>query len=144
MSECLDIDAILAIGHALDWNVEEGLSHLRTCTDCRAQLDTLQRTRAGLLASTPVAAGTLHRISAALHEASRGEIHHSRRRTRLRQAAEAGTAGVAALVILVSNRSPIEGPATAAVAFSLAAILMVIGTALARRLPAFAADGANV
>jgi hypothetical protein len=143
MSECLDTDAILTIGHALDWKVDEGLSHLRTCTNCRAQLETLQRTREGLLASTPVDSETLQQISAALHEASRGEFDHARR-PRLPQAAEACAAGVTALLTLVSNGVPIEGPATAAVGFSLGAILMVAGTALARRLPTFEEDGANV
>lgn len=144
MSECLDTDAVLTIGHALDWNVEEGLSHLRTCMNCRAELETLQRTREGLLASTPVDPETQQRISAALHEASRGEFAHARRGTRLPQAAEACAAGVTALLLLVSNGVPIEGPATAAVGFSLGAILMVAGTALARRLPTFDADGAHV
>jgi hypothetical protein len=62
----------------------------------------------------------------------------------LGEAAEACAAGGTALVILVSNSAPIEGPATAAVAFSLGAFLMVIGTALARRLPTFGVDEANV
>ena len=144
MSDCLDTDAVLTIGHALDWNVAEGLSHLRTCTNCRAQLATLQRTREGLLASTPVDPETLQRISAALHEASHGEFDQARRRTRLPQAAEACAAGVTALLILVSNGVPIEGPATAAVGFALGAILMVAGTALARRLPTFDANAAHV
>jgi putative N-acetylmannosamine-6-phosphate epimerase len=62
----------------------------------------------------------------------------------LREAAEACAAGVTALVIVVANGAPIEGPATAAVAFSLGAIFMVIGTALARRLPTLGVDEANV
>jgi hypothetical protein len=144
MSGCLDTDAILTIGHALAWNVEEGLSHLRTCTNCRAQIETLRRTREELLASTPVDPQTLQRISAALHEASRGTFDLARRRKRLRRVAEACAAGVTALLILVSNGVPIEGPATALVGFSLGAILMVAGTALARRLPTFEEDVANV
>jgi len=143
MSECLDADAILAIGHALDWRIAEGLSHLRTCVECRAQLETLQRTREGLLASTPVDPEALRQISAALREAGSGELQSARRWIRLWQAAEACAAGVTALLTLVSNGVPIEGPAAAAVGFSLGAILMVAGSALAHRLPAFGTHGAN-
>jgi hypothetical protein len=144
MSECLDADALLDVGRALDWRVEEGLSHLRTCTDCRVHLETLQRAREGLLAGTPVTAETLHRIYAALHEASRGQVDHARRWTRLPQAVEACAAGIAALLVLVSNGVPIEGPAAAVVGFSLGAILMLIGTTLARRFPTFGTYGANL
>jgi hypothetical protein len=142
MSECLDADALLDIGRALGWKVEEGVSHLRSCTDCRAQLETLQRAREGLLMSTAVNSETVRRISAALQEASRGE--HARRWTQLPQAAEACAGGVAALVILVSNGVPIEGPGVAVVGFSLGAILMAIGTAVAHRLPTFGAYGADL
>jgi hypothetical protein len=143
-SECLDADAILALGHALDWKVEEGLRHLRTCGDCRAQLETLQRTHEELTASTPVDPKTLQRISAALQEASRVESDRAPGRARLQLAAEACVAGIAALLVLVSNGVPIEGPATASVGFSLGAILMVIGNVLAGKLPMFDAHGASV
>lgn len=144
MSECLDVDVLLDIGQALDWRVEEGLSHFRTCTDCRTQLETLQRAREGLLMSTPVNQETLLRISGALQAASREKSGHARLWAQVPQAAEACAAGVAALLILVSNGVPVEGPAAAAVGFSLGAILMVIGTALARRLPTFGAYGSDL
>ena len=144
MSECLDADKILDIGDALDWKVEEGLSHLQTCTSCRTHLETFQRTRAGLMASSPVDPAALARISASLREASRAELHHARRRTPLQQAAEACAAGLAALLVLVSNGVPVGGPGRAAVGFSLGAILMVTGTALARRLPTLGTPGTKV
>jgi hypothetical protein len=143
-SECLDADAILALGHALDWKVEEGLRHLRSCGDCHAQLQILQRTREELLASTPVDLKTLQRISAALQEASRVESDHARGRARLQLAAEACAAGIVALLVLVSNGVPIEGPATASVGFSLGAILMATGNVLAGKLPMFDGHRGNV
>jgi hypothetical protein len=133
MSECLDADALLAIGHALDWRIEEGLIHFQTCADCRAQLETLQLTREGLLASTPVESETLRRVAAMLHDAGAREIRDAGRGTR-HQVAEACAAGVTALITLASIRAPLESPATAVIAFSLGAILMVAGTSLARRL----------
>ena len=133
MSECLDADALVTIGQALDWRVEEGLTHLRKCEDCRAQLETLQLTREGLLASAPVEPETLQRVAAILDDASGSETHHTGRGTGAR-VAEACAAGVAALITLVSIRAPLESPATVVVAFSLAAILMAAGTAFARRL----------
>ena len=141
MSECLDTDAILEIGHALEWNIEEGLSHLQTCAECRRQLEILQRTREGLLGSTPVGAETLQRVSEALLDARRAELRQEQRWTPLRQAADACAAGVVALLILLSNGVPVDSPGPAAVGFSLGAILMVAGTALVRRLPALGAHG---
>lgn len=143
MNDCLDADALLAIGHALDWKVEERLSHLRTCADCRAQLGILQRVRNEVLASTPVDPDTVRRITAALREAGREERLRVRQRSRLRQIAEACAAGLTALLAIVSNGISIESPATAAVGFVLGALLMMTGTALADRLPTLGAHEAN-
>jgi hypothetical protein len=143
MNGCLDADALLAIGHALDWNVEERLSHLRTCADCRAQLETLQRVRDALQASTPVDPDAVRRITAALREAGSEERHRARQRSGLRQIAEACAAGVTAVLVIVSNGISIESPATAVAGFLLGALLIMTGTALANRLPTFGAHVAN-
>jgi hypothetical protein len=134
MTPCLDTEAMLDIGHALEWRIDEGLSHLRTCAECRTQLEMLQRVREQVLASESVDAAALDELTAVLRQAGREDLSATRRRVRLWQAAEACGAGVTGLIALNSSGVPLEGPAVAVAAFSIAAILMVVGSALARRL----------
>lgn len=143
MTPCLDAEAILGIGHALDWRIGEGLSHLRTCAECRTQLEMLQRTREGVLASESVDLAALDEITTALRHAAREDLSAARRRARLRQAAEACAAGVTGLIAINSSGVPLEGPAVAIAAFSIAAILMVAGSALTRRLSTIGTSGAS-
>lgn len=41
MKSCLDIDQLVSLGSALDWDPEEGLLHLAECDRCRTQLNEL-------------------------------------------------------------------------------------------------------
>ena len=143
MIPCLDDEALLGIGQALEWRTGEGLSHLHTCAHCRTQLEILQRIRAEMLASESVDAATLHEITAAVRQAGREERFAARRRPPLWQVGEACAAGVTGLIAVNSSGVPIEGPGVAVVAFSLAAILMVAGTTLARRLSTLRSTSAS-
>jgi hypothetical protein len=143
MTPCLDAEAILGIGHALEWRIGEGLSHLRTCAECRTQLDMLQRIRDGVLASESVDAAAVDEITTALRQAAREDLSAARCRARLWQAGEACAAGVTGLIAINSSGVPLEGPAVAVAAFSIAAILMVAGSTLARRLVTISAPGAR-
>jgi hypothetical protein len=143
MTPCLDTEAIFGIGHALEWRIGEGLSHLRTCPECRTQLDMLQRVRGEVLASELVDAAALDEITTALRQAAREDLSAARRRARLWQAAEASAAGVTGLIAINSSGVPLESPAVAVTAFSIAAILMVAGSKLARRLSPIGAPGAS-
>jgi anti-sigma factor RsiW len=143
MTECLGTDAMIAIGDALSWDVSEGLRHLQTCEECRAQLEALRLTRAAFVDSEPVDAAVLRRISAALSAAADTERKRSRVRRRWGQSAEAFLAGVTALIILVTNRVPIDGIGGAALGFALGATLMVCGGMLVRKMSAFGQGGAH-
>jgi anti-sigma factor RsiW len=143
MIPCLEAEAILGVGHALEWRIGEGLSHLRTCAECRTQLEMLQRIREEVLASESVDAAALDEINTALRQAAREDLSAARRRARLWQAAEACTAGVTGLIAINSSGVPLEGPAVAAAAFSIAAILMVAGSTLTPRISTIGAPGAS-
>jgi anti-sigma factor RsiW len=143
MIPCLDDEALLGIGHALEWGIGEGLSHLQTCAQCRTQLEMLQRIREEMLASESLDPAALHEITAAVRQAGREERFAARRRAPLWQAGEAFAAGVTGLIAVNSSGVPIEGPTVAAVAFSLAAILMIAGSTLARRLSTLRPIGAS-
>jgi hypothetical protein len=143
MSDCLDADATLAIGHALEWRISEGLSHLHTCGECRARLELMQRIRLGVLASTPVDPAALEEVRAALRQASRDDLSRGRRHTGIRQVVEACTAGVTGLIAVTANGVSVEDPTVAVVAFALGAILMTAGNAVARSLPTSRAQRAH-
>ena len=130
MSGCLDTDAILAIGDALNWDVAEGLRHLDTCDDCRTQLEVLRLTRLGFSETEPVDAEVLRRISAALGEASRSERSRLGVRERVVHSIEAFMAGVTALIILVSSGIEIESIGAGVLGFVLGAALMMGGRVL--------------
>jgi len=143
MTPCLDAEAILGIGDALEWRIGEGLSHLRTCAECRTQLEMLQRIREEVLSSESVDAAALDEITTALRQAAREDLSAARRRARLWQAVEACAAGVTGLIAINSSGIPLESSAVAVAAFSIAAVLMVAGRTLARRLSPIGAPGAS-
>lgn len=134
MSDCLDADATLAIGAALEWRVSEGLSHLDTCAECRARLELMQRIRRSVLASTPVDTATVEEVCAALRRATRDDLPRARPHSWIGQGVEACTAGVAGLFAVTVNGVSVDDPAVAVVAFTLGAVLMTAGSAMARRL----------
>jgi hypothetical protein len=134
MSDCLDADATLAIGDALEWRISEGLSHLATCGECRARLELMQRIRRSVLASTPVDTAIVEEVCAALRQAKRDDLSRGQPHARIRQGVEACTAGVAGLIAVTANGVSVDDPAVAVVAFTLGAILMTAGSAIARRL----------
>ena len=143
MTPCLDAEALVGIGHALEWRVSEALSHLRACAECRARLETLQRIREEVLATESVDAAALHEITVALRRAGGENLSAARLRARLWQAAEACGAGVAGLMAVNSSGVPVEGASVAIVAFSMAAMLMIAGSTLARRVSNFGAPGTD-
>lgn len=136
MTECLTADALLAIGDALDWNVADGLRHLDTCDECRAQLETMQLARASLTASEPVDDAVLRRISTAIDRAAAAERVDSNRHARWAFAIEVFVAGIAALVVLTSSGVHIQSFGAAVGGFTLGGALLIAGRVLARRVPA--------
>jgi hypothetical protein len=144
MTGCLDTDAILAIGDALNWDVAEGLRHLDSCDDCRAQLDILRLTRVGFSETERVDTEVLRRISAALGQAARSERSRVRLRERVVHSIEVIMAGVTALIILVSSGIEIQSIGAGALGFTLGAALMAGGKTLARNLPALGYQGRQV
>jgi hypothetical protein len=46
MKDCPGSDALTTIASALDWDVDSGLRHLSTCTDCAQQLRSVESTHA--------------------------------------------------------------------------------------------------
>lgn len=132
MTACLNADTMVAIGDALQWEVPEGLRHLEACEECRAQLEVLRLTRAGLFDSEPVDGAVLARISGALSAAADSERRQVRLRERLVQAGEGVLAGITALVVLFSNRVPIHSIGAVAIGFGLGATLMIGGRVLGR------------
>jgi hypothetical protein len=132
------------IGEALDWNVAEGLQHLGSCEDCRAQLETLQLTRSVFVEAEPVDAAVLQRISAAVNAAAATELRATRTQGRATLWLEALLAGATGLIVLVSSGVPIDRPGTAALGFALGCALMVSGRWLARSWPVVGQGRAHV
>ncbi len=50
MNRCLDLDRLVSIGSAVDWQVDELLDHLHDCTSCREELGRLQSVHGALSA----------------------------------------------------------------------------------------------
>ena len=48
MSRCLDLDRLVAVGAAIDWQVDEVLDHLGDCAECRAELQRLASVHSAL------------------------------------------------------------------------------------------------
>ena len=78
MNHCLSTDAILTIGDALGWDVQDGLRHLQTCEECRAQLEVLRLARDGFVETEPIDAAVLGRIATAVSAAARSEQQRAR------------------------------------------------------------------
>jgi cation transport ATPase len=144
MKDCLSTDAIVAIGEALDWNVMEGLHHLHSCEECRAQLETLKLAHSVLVETETVDADVLQRVTAAVNAAAAKEQRQAQRPERRALWWEAILAGVTALIVLVSSGVTIESPAAVALGFTLGAALLVSGRWLAHGWPAFRQGGAHV
>jgi hypothetical protein len=137
MSRCPETDAILTIGDAFGWDVEEGLRHLQTCDDCRARIEVLRLAHAGLAETEPVDVAVLRNVTAAVGAAAARDRQRSRTAGVLAQWAEPVLAGVTALVIVTSSRVPVDGAGSALLAFALGIALLLAGRAIARRVPAF-------
>ena len=144
MNDCLSTEAIVSIGDALGWDIAEGLRHLKTCDDCGAAMETLRLTREAFLQTAPVDAAVLQRIAASMGVSAEHERRRARVAMRWTEWMDAGIAGLAALLVLVSSRVPIDDAGTALLAFTMGAVLMVVGRVLARRVSPFAPDGARV
>lgn len=134
MTRCPDTDALVAVGDALGWNINDGLQHLRSCETCRATLETLQLTRSALHDAEPVDDATLARITAALAAERRSERTRSRNTQRWTNTIEALLAGAAAPALLVSSGIEIGSVAVGLLTCALAAALVTWG----RRLRLFA------
>jgi hypothetical protein len=135
MTECVGTDALLTIGDALEWNVAEGIRHVETCDECRAELEAMRLTRAALRETEALDAAVVDRISTAVGAAARRERSEVRRRHRWIDALEPVVAGIAALIVLTSSGIGIASAATALLGFTLGAVLMVTGRMLARSVP---------
>ncbi len=48
MNRCLDLDRLVSIGSAVDWQVDELLDHLHDCNNCREELGRLASVRGAL------------------------------------------------------------------------------------------------
>lgn len=134
MSQCLETDALLTVGDALDWKVEDGLRHLQDCETCRAELEALRIAHAGLADVEPVGADAIRAVTDAVHAAAARERTQMHARARLLQWVEPVLAGVTALVIVSSSRVPIDGFGAAVLAFALGIALLLAGRSLARRI----------
>jgi hypothetical protein len=132
MSQCPEVDALLAVGDAFAWDVERGLRHLQSCDECRTQLDVLRQARAGFAESEAVDPVVLQRIAARVGDAAREEQMRAASSEQLVRVAEAVLAGVATLAVIASNRIPVDSAATGLLAFTIGALLMAGGSALAR------------
>lgn len=132
MSRCLDADALLAIGEALDWDVTDGLRHVQECAECRAQIDVLRLTRASLAETESVDPVVLQRVTAAVGVAARAGQSRARTRERWTQSAEAVLAGVTALIVLTSSGIRIESLGTAVLGFTLGVALIMCGRVVER------------
>jgi predicted anti-sigma-YlaC factor YlaD len=66
MRGCLDRDALVTLGAALDWEIEERLRHLAECESCRAELKRLATVHSVLGEELQPAPGFADRVLHAL------------------------------------------------------------------------------
>ncbi len=66
MKGCLEVDALVGLGAALDWRLEEGLEHLRECVHCRRRLERLGELSGTLGATIEPRPGFEERVIASL------------------------------------------------------------------------------
>jgi len=136
MMKCPDADAIVAIGDALEWNVADGLRHLQTCDECRDQIELLQLTHSAFAATEALDADVAQRVTDALHAAARHEAVREQHRRRWLAILEPMAGGVTGLLLLRSGGIQIGSIWAAVIAFTLGAVAIIGGRALARRVPA--------
>ena len=142
MKDCPGTDAILSIGDALEWDVPDRLHHLLTCEECRAEMDALRLTRDSLLQAAPIEPAVLDRITASVRESAGLERRRARVAVRGTAWVDAVIAGVAAPLVLMSSRVPIDDIGTVVLAFAMGAALMLVGRIITR-LPALATEGTH-
>ncbi len=66
MNRCLDLDRLVAVGAAVDWQVDELLEHLRDCTECREELRRLASVHGALSAEEAPRPGLVDEVMANL------------------------------------------------------------------------------
>jgi anti-sigma factor RsiW len=130
MRECPDTDAIITVAAALDWDVAEGLRHLKTCDDCRARLGALRVTRAAISEAEPVPEAALARVAEALRAEASEERGRSVRGDRWVSALEAALAAVGAPLVLATSGIEIGSIAAGLVAGAVGAGLLMYGKRL--------------
>ncbi len=69
MSHCPDVDQLLSVANALDWQVQEGLEHLRECERCGDYFAQLASVHAVLEARTEPRAGFADEVMRSLPDA---------------------------------------------------------------------------
>ena len=64
MNRCLDLDRLVSIGSAVDWQVDELLDHLHDCNICREELGRLQSLHGALSAEEAPRSGLVNDVMA--------------------------------------------------------------------------------
>ena len=123
MSNCPGTDALATIAGALEWEVDEGLKHLTSCTACGEQLRALRDVHSAYEAHEPVPESVLARVNAVIADEAAGERAKHRKVQNLGDLVEAILAGVTALAVV--NTGGINVPAALS-----AAVFAVVATSL--------------
>ncbi len=120
MKSCLDIDALMAVGAALNWRSDDGLRHLAECESCRAQLAELAVVRQSLTEVAEPADGFVDLVMATLPDAGSEVVEGSEPWTAL-DLVNPVLAGLTALVAVLLVGKPIVAPGAAAIGAAIAA-----------------------
>ena len=68
MESCPNVDALLAVGQALQWETTAGLEHLKSCERCQQELESLHAIHASLVDEVEPAAGYVDAVVRSLAE----------------------------------------------------------------------------
>ena len=120
MNDCMGTDALASIAAALEWKLDAGLEHLRTCAECRTRLAVMVSIHQAVALEIDVPEKTLTSIGQAIKRESDLERGRSRNIEVFVKGAEALLAGVTAVVAVISARVDLGGSVLPlAVAFAI-------------------------
>ena len=103
MKDCPSTDALATIAGALEWDVESGMRHLNSCTQCAQQLHALQSTHNAYEERAEITATEVNSIMQAIAQESAREQVRGRRTRTLGDIVEALLAGGTAVTVISAS-----------------------------------------
>lgn len=119
MKNCPDLEALISIQDALDWDAESAMRHIIGCEVCLSSLRQVQRVHGALNRSLSPSPDFTDRVLAALPRAPSGRANGEERRNRLISSVIFVLATVTALpLFVVAGVAPPSAPGPELIAFA--------------------------